>query len=321
MKLTPISRSKMDLCEITPVQGGVFVALGNFDGVHKGHLELLNAARRGAQLMGAHHPAVFTFYKGKAPAITTFEERLSLMEEAGIEEVFVADFADLCGQSPREFVEVTLRSMGAVGVSCGFNFRFGKGAAGDVNTLRTLCASAGIVCTVVDAVTLDGDAVSSTRIRQCLQRGAMEEAEKLLGRPWFLCDRVREGRKVGSSVLSTPTINLSVEDGRQLPPFGVYFTETRVGGKIYPSVTNLGIRPTFGASDLLCETHLLGASGNFYGADVQVNFLHYHRPERTFDSPADLAATIAGDIDAAAAYFANCTDEGNGHLTNERTDD
>jgi riboflavin kinase/FMN adenylyltransferase len=304
MKLTPISRSKPDCCESTPVPGGVFVALGNFDGVHKGHLELLNAARRGAQLTGAHHPAVFTFYKGKAPAITTFDERLSLLEEAGIEEVFAADFADLCGQSPREFVEITLRSMGAVGVCCGFNFRFGKGAAGDGNTLRTLCASAGIACTVVDAVTLDGDAVSSTRIRQCLQRGAMEAAEGMLGHPWFLSGCVQAGRKMGSSVLSTPTLNLLMEADRQLPPFGVYFTETHVDGKVYPSVTNLGIRPTFGVSEALCETHLLGAAGDFYGAEVQVNFLHYHRPERKFDSPADLAATIAGDIEAATAYFA-----------------
>lgn len=304
MQLTPISRSAIETGEITPASGGVFVALGNFDGVHIGHLELLNAARRGAQLTGAHHPAVFTFSQGKAPVITTLSQRLSLFADAGIEEVFVADFADLCRQSPEEFVLKTLRAMGAVGVSCGFNFRFGKGAAGDVNTLRTLCESVGMTCTVVPAVLQDGDAVSSTRIRQCLQAGEMEAAARLLGRPWYLSDTVEGGRKVGGSLLSTPTLNLPVDPDRQLPPFGVYYTETVMGGTTYPSITNLGVRPTFGESRVLCETHLLGASGNFYGEEVEVQFFKFHRPEQRFDSPKALSETIAEDIAAANEYFA-----------------
>lgn len=314
MQLTPISRSEIESGEITPAPGGVFVALGNFDGVHKGHLELLNAARRGAQLVGAHHPAVFTFSQGKAPAITTLSQRLALFADAGIEEVFVADFADLCRQSPEEFVLKTLRSIGAVGVSCGFNFRFGKGAAGDVDTLRALCDSVGMTCTVVPAVMQSGDAVSSTRIRQCLQAGEMEAVAGLLGRPWYLSDTVKGGRKVGGSVLSAPTLNLPVEADRQLPPFGVYFTETVIDGTTYPSITNLGVRPTFGESEILCETHLLGASGDFYGEAVKVQFLKFHRPERRFDSPKALAITIAADIAAANEYFAcrcaSCAAEG-----------
>jgi riboflavin kinase/FMN adenylyltransferase len=293
----------MDLGKMTPAIGGVFVALGNFDGVHKGHLELLNAARRGAQLVGARHPAVFTFQQGKAPAITTFDQRLQLLEEAGIEEVFVADFNDLREQSPEEFVQKTLRSMGAVGVSCGFNFRFGKGAAGDVDTLQRLCAKEGIVCTIVPAVEVDGDVVSSTRIRQCLQAGEMESAAHLLGRPWYLSDAVQGGRKVGSSVLSTPTLNLPIEANRLLPPYGVYFTQTCIGERSYPSITNLGIRPTFGKSEILCETHLLGVSGNFYGQSVKVQFLKFHRPERKFDSPEELSKVIAADIASAKAFF------------------
>lgn len=303
MRVTPISRREIDLGKKTPADGGVFVALGNFDGVHKGHLELLNAARRGAQLVGARHPAVFTFQQGKAPAITTFDQRLQLLEEAGIEEVFVADFNDLREQSPEEFVQKTLLAMGAVGVSCGFNFRFGKGAAGDVDTLQRLCAQAGIVCTVVPAVEADGDVVSSTRIRQYLQAGEMESAARLLGHSWYLSDAVQAGRKVGGNVLSTPTLNLPVEADRLLPPFGVYFTQTIIGEESYPSITNLGIRPTFGKSEILCETHLLGVSGDLYGQSVKVQFLKFHRPERKFDSPEELSRVIMGDIVSANKFF------------------
>ena len=304
MIYTPIFRRELDLGEFQPnSNGSVFVALGNFDGVHRGHMELLNAARRGARLTGAHHSAVFTFHQGKAPAITTVKQRFPLFSEAGIREMFVADFYELCDQTPEEFVFKTLRAIGAVGVCCGFNFRFGKNAAGDVNTLQTLCQAAGMACTVVPAFTLDGEIVSSTRIRGYLQAGEMEAAAKLLGRPWALADQVEMGRRVGGSVLSTPTINLPVDPSRQLPPYGVYFTQTRINETIYPSITNLGIRPTFGESEILCETHLLGADGCFYGKDATVEFLKFHRPEQKFSSPEELAKVIAEDIRSANDFF------------------
>lgn len=302
MKITPIPGSDAACRGDASQRGAVFSALGNFDGVHKGHMELLRAAREEAKLLSAR-TAVFTFRQGKAPAITTLEERLALFEAAGIEEVFVADFHALCGQSPQEFVASTLRPLGVVGVSCGFNFRFGYRAAGDVKLLASLCESLGMVCRVVPAVTAEGCTVSSTEIRRRIAEGDPESAARLLCRPWSVSAEVAHGRSVGGRVLSSPTLNLPLTEERLLPPFGVYFTETVIEGICYPSVTNLGKRPTFGESEVLCETHLLGVSGDFYGKRAEVRFYKFHRPEQRFDSPEMLAKTIAEDIAAANDYF------------------
>lgn len=285
-----------------PCDGAVFVALGNFDGVHAGHAALLNAAREGAARFGAS-PAVFTFRQSKAPAITTLDERLALFDGAGIERVFVADFNALCDQSPADFVTRTLKGIGAVGVSCGFNFRFGHRAAGDVELLSRLCADAALACTVLPAVTVDGVVVSSTEIRHRLSTGNLAGAQMLLGRPWSITASVVHGRAVGGRVLSSPTLNIPVTRSRLLPPFGVYFTEAVIDDVCYPSVTNLGIRPTFGESEILCETHLLDVSGNFYDHTAEVRFLSFHRPERQFASAEELAGAIANDIAAARLYF------------------
>lgn len=248
-------------------------------------------------------PGVFTFSTGKAPNLTTLDQRLALFEEAGIEAVWLADFDALKGQSPEEFVSVTLAKMGAVGVACGFNFRFGKGAAGDTDLLKKLCQEQGIDCQVIDPITEDGLTVSSTEIRRRLTAGNMDGVTALLGRPWSITGSVAHGRAVGGKVLSSPTMNLPIDEPRLLPPYGVYFTRCTIDGIIYPAITNLGVRPTFGESELLAETHLLDARGDFYGKSVKVEFLHFHRPERIFATPNELADTIRRDIGAAKDYF------------------
>lgn len=290
--------------EELPVGGRVFVALGNFDGLHPGHSAILRAALVGAAAKDAL-PGVFTFSEGKATPLTTSEERLRLFERAGMKAVFLADFAALREQSPEEFVQITLGKIGAVGVACGFNFRFGYRAAGDGKLLQSLCASHGMECTVIPPVSVGGVTVSSTEIRRCLSEGNLQGVNLLLGRPWSITGQVLHGRAVGGRVLSSPTMNLTPDPNRLLPPFGVYFTECVIDGISYPAITNLGIRPTFGASELLCETHLLDASGDFYGKEVEVRFLAFHRPEQKFDSPDTLARVIANDIVSARNYFAN----------------
>ena len=285
-----------------PSRGRSFVALGNFDGLHHGHAAILAACRAGAARLDAI-PGVFTFSTGKAPNLTTQNQRLSLFEAAGMEAVWLADFDALKGQSPRQFVEITLSKMGAVGVACGFNFRFGKGASGDVDTLRSLCAEYGIECVVLEPITDGGITVSSTEIRRRLSLGDMEGVAALMGRPWAIAGEVAHGRAVGGKLLSSPTMNLPINEPRLLPPYGVYFTRCTVNGIPYNAITNLGVRPTFGESELLAETHLLGAKGDFYGKSVQVEFLCFHRPERVFANPSELATTIAADIESAKRYF------------------
>ena len=302
MKIYPISR-----VEDLPDDGAVFVALRNFDGVHRGHAALLAAAREGAVSLStpqrAVRPAVFTFRQSKAPAVTTLEERLALFEAQSMETAFVADFDAFRGQTPEAFVSYTLKGIGAAGLVCGFNFRFGHRAAGDVALLTRLAADCGMDCRVIPPITVDGVTVSSTEIRRRLSEGDLAGVTALLGRPWSLTAEVVHGRAVGGRVLSSPTLNLPIREDRLLPPFGVYFTEVAIDGSIYPAVTNIGVRPTFGESEILCETHLLGASGNFYGKTAEVRFLHYRRPERRFASAEELAAVIAEDIAAARRFF------------------
>ncbi len=303
MKITPLSR-----VEDIPESGAVFLALGNFDGVHRGHQALLSAAVEGADALSTKErpvrPAVFTFRTGKAPLLTTEEERMALFAQAGIDEVFVAEFDAFKGQSPQVFVEHMLPSLGAVGVVCGFNFRFGHYAAGDVDLLCRGTADLGIACRVIEAIQTDGVTVSSTEIRRRLSQGDLEGVAALLGRPWSIRATVVHGRAVGGKLLSSPTLNLPLTQSRQLPPYGVYFTQAVIEGRSYPAITNLGVRPTFGDSELLCETHLLGATGNFYGLSAEIRFLKFRRAERRFASADELSATIAADIAAANAYFA-----------------
>ncbi|MBQ7353925.1 MAG: hypothetical protein IJW62_00230 [Clostridia bacterium] len=290
-----------------PCDGAVFVALGNFDGVHQGHAELLAAAREGAAALSTPErpvrPAVFTFYPLTSHVLTTVDERAALFAQHGIEVLFVAEFSAFCRQTPETFVRRTMAGIGAVGLVCGFNFRFGYGAAGDANQLRYFSAAAHMACRVISSVQIGEVTVSSTEIRRRLSVGNIEGVAALLGRPWSITEEVVHGRSVGGSVLSAPTLNLPIAKGRQLPPFGVYFTEAVIDGVCYPSVTNLGVRPTFQGKEILCETHLLEASGSFYGKTAEVRFLKFHRAEQRFDTPDSLAKAIRRDVTAARRYF------------------
>ena len=288
--------------EQLPCDGAVFVALGNFDGLHHGHAALLRAAVEGARRLGCK-PAVFTFRQGKAAALTDEGERPALFAEHGIETLFVADFDAFCHQSPEDFVRRTLRGIGAVGLVCGFNFRFGHRAKGDTLLLRSLAEECQMACTVIPPVMRDGVTVSSTEIRSRLSQGDLEGVTTLLGRPWSITATVAHGRAVGGKVLSSPTLNLSLSPHRALPPYGVYFTEAIIDGEAIPSITNLGIRPTFGDSEVLCETHLLDRSGDFYGKTVTVRFLKFRRSERRFASVEALSQAISLDIASARLFF------------------
>lgn len=279
------------------------IALGNFDGVHLAHRRILeNAIKEASEIGGVS--AVFTFEQSKTPYITDFEERMALFEAVGIELVFAADFEAFKGQAPEDYFQNTLISaLSAGGVSCGFNFRFGYRAAGDGQLLSQLCENAGIGCTIAPPIELEGVPVSSTEIRNRVSVGDLSGAKAMLGRAYSLSGKVLHGRAVGRQ-MNCPTMNLSVEDGRLLPPYGVYFTLCHVDGIAYPAVTNIGIRPTFGLTEVSCESYLLSASGDFYGKPLRVELLHFRRPEMRFADQTALTQAIAADTEAAKRYFA-----------------
>lgn len=289
------------------------IALGFFDGVHLGHQALMaRAVERGRE--HGLEPAVFTFDRsprefvtGKpVPLLTSPEERRRLVEESfPIRRVIVAKFDRAMMTMPwMDFLRVLAGRYNAGWLVAGHDFRFGHKNAGNADLLREKAAELGLDCDVIPAVRLEGVTVSSTHIRALLEQGEAEAARRFLGRPFAISGPVRHGKRLGSSRLGAPTVNL-VPDPRQLTPaFGVYVARVTVDGVSFPAVTNVGVRPTVDTDGgVTVESHLLTPAGDLYGAVCRVEFLKMLRPERRFESLEALGAQIAADAAAARAYF------------------
>lgn len=301
----------MDICNLDgytlPSGESHIVALGNFDGVHVAHTVLLETAVSKARELGAT-PAVFTFSRhsretlGDSPRlITQGDEKLELFESVGIKRVFVADFESVRSLSPSEFVrDVLVKRLGAVCAVCGFNFHFGKNGAGTADELLSLMDGRAIIIPPVNA---DDSPVSSTRVREAVERGDMEYAAALLGRPFFISLPVVHGKELGRSI-GVPTINQSFPVLHLVPSHGVYACLVRIDGVDYRGVANVGVRPTFeDGGRVNCETHIIGYSGSLYGECVRVSFYKKLRDEKRFDSIELLREQIRLDIEAVNKYF------------------
>lgn len=279
------------------------VALGIFDGVHLGHRAVISRAT-GMELPDGSRAtaAVFTFTqpawalpKDGACSLITEEQRAAVLEGLGVEELIQADFNAIRDCSPQEFVEDVLKNtLHACRVCCGFNYHFGRGGKGDADLLRSLCAPLGIEVVVVPPVLVDGEPVSASRIRRLIEEGRMEEASRLLGRPFTLDFPVVGGRKLGR-LLGTPTINQPLPPHFVLPRFGVYAVSAEAGGKVRHGVTNIGVRPTVGAEGPLAETWIADFDGDLYGRNVPVTLVKFLRPERRFESVEALQKQILLD--------------------------
>jgi riboflavin kinase/FMN adenylyltransferase len=286
------------------------VAVGNFDGLHSGHRKILSRLCRLAGARGLRS-LVLTFEPHPERAlgrrsvrmIDTPEQRLERLRGTCVDAVAVVPFdrrfARLDG---RAFVENVLRDrLGAREVVVGRGFRFGRGRRGDTDALKRQGRRAGIGVHVVPPALLDGRVISSTAVRVLLGRGRVEEAARLLGRPYEIRGRVVPGHRRGR-LLGFPTANL--ETSNEILPEGVFITRTVVRGRAYPSLTSVGTNPTFGPHPLSVETLLLGFAGSLYGAGVAVRFLKKIRPTRAFADADSLTARIRRDIDEARAWFA-----------------
>lgn len=257
------------------------LALGTFDGLHRGHMAVVRAAAQGSL-----PPGVFTFTAGPkgAPALVTPEDKLLLLEWAGIQRVYRVDFESLRHMEARRFVEEVLFEKCRAGrLCCGEDFRFGKGAAGDVALLSGLCGKAGVALQVVPPVREGGEKVSSTLIRAAVAKGDIPTANRLLGRPFGFSLPVIHGNHIGHS-LGTPTINQAIPEGFVQPRFGVYAAWCLAEGQTYYGVTNIGVKPTVGSDAVLAETWMPGYSGDLYGKHVRLFLLDFLRPEQKFPS-------------------------------------
>ena len=281
------------------------VALGNFDGMHLGHQALIRRTVDLAQTLGAT-PCVWSFADAPYPTgrvLTNAREKQALWEQMGIIHTEFTPFDRVKDMSCQDFVDrILLEHLKACHVVCGFNYTFGKNAAGNARLLGELLQKRGVGLTVENAVSLAGAPISSTRIRACLAQGRPQEAAALLGRPYGLTGPVEHGRALGRS-LGFPTLNQAVSPERAPLRRGVYATRVHTPLGCFPAVTNLGLRPTVKGEGLICESHLLGFSGQLYKETVTTHFLHFLRDEKAFAGLEELKEQIQRDIKEGSDYF------------------
>jgi riboflavin kinase/FMN adenylyltransferase len=294
-----------------PVGARLSCALGNFDGVHLGHRELLLEAAK--KEYGANTSAVWTFrvhpqlYLGNCAVkiITSTEQKLEYFKEAGIEYAILEDFPNVSSLTPEEFAqELLINNLGVVHAICGFNFSFGKQAKGNCALLKEYFEENGCNVTIIPPLKINGDLVSSSSIRTKIESGRVSEAKALLGHPFSVFLPVTEGRKLGRTI-GIPTINQVFPENHIIPRFGVYACRCYVEDKIYLAVANVGVRPTIEEEKKItnCETHIIDYSGNLYGKKIRVDFCKFIRDERKFASLDELVAEINRNIAQTRAYF------------------
>lgn len=278
------------------------VALGFFDGLHLGHIEVVKKTlfRKGLRSV------VFTFSgKDRLPkfgdstgrTIITYEQKKAIFEKIGVDYIYAPDFSDVKDLSAEEFVRDILKARLDAGyVVCGYDFRFGKNGAGTPAILKELCDELGIECEVVPAVLVDGEIVSSTIIRDLIGEGNIERANRLLGYEVSYTLPVISGNRIGHT-LGFPTINQIIPSEMVQPKNGVYASWTEVDGKTYRSVTNIGVKPTVtDKNEVVTETHIIGYDGELYGENVKITLCRYLRGETKFGSLDELKLQLKKDV-------------------------
>jgi len=297
-----------------PPRGSV-LSIGNFDGVHLGHQAVLEHVATKARDLGAPsvamtfdpHPVKLLRPAEAPPLLTTLEQRLELIAATGIETTLVTPFTHrLARMSAAEFVRVVLVQRLAVSeVYIGRNFRFGADRGGDVELLREMGAELGFRAASSPIVEAAGGVVSSSRVREAVATGRMEEVANLLGRFFFVDGRVLEGKRLGRT-LGFPTLNIEMTNEIE-PGHGVYVTAVHIPSfsRTFSAVTNVGVRPTvYQNSMTTVESHLLDFTADLYRERVRLYFLERLREERAFASTTQLMTQIARDVEAARAFFA-----------------
>ena len=294
------------IAELRDRPGPIALAVGFFDGVHRGHRAVMESARHLAgddgeawALTFDPHPLAILRPELAPPLLSSLEHKLALAQRAGLDGCVVLPFShELAAQSPEEFAgELTRCTPGLQHVVCGANWRFGHRAKGHPELLAELGRPDHLAVTVVEAVVLEGTTISSTRIRAAVQAGHLAEAELMLGRPFGVLADVVHGRGVGRQ-LGYPSANLDVH-GEVLPPLGIYTACALIDGVIHPGVLSYGVRPTYPDSvdeGPVAELHLFDFEADLYGARIEVFFGRFLRAELTFATSAELTAQIDADV-------------------------
>jgi riboflavin kinase/FMN adenylyltransferase len=281
-----------------------------FDGVHMGHRTLLNAALLSAKEKGLE-PVVFTFKNhpmtvlGKSPKLLmTYEERFKSIKELGISRIEAVQFdMQLASMDPYEFVKMLSENYSAKHIVAGFNYSFGRYGMGNSDSLTRFGRELGFEVQIIPPVIYEGNSVSSTRIRECLENGNIKEANEMLQSPYTLNGKVISNLHIGTRI-GFPTANIAVAEEKLLPLSGVYAAVVKLcSGKRYYAVTNIGKNPTVRGSMTTVESHLLDFAEDIYDTEISVMLFNRIRDEIKFPSVKALASQISDDRNAAERYF------------------
>lgn len=291
----------------------VWLTIGNFDGVHLGHqallADLIRLARqddtRSVLLSFSPNPKVF-FSGEKGFYLSTPGEKTALLSRLGIDDVLIIAFErKLANMAATDFMAELTRRINLKGFVVGEDFVFGHNRQGTTEVLAEFCEKQGIPFVVFPELMMDGEPVSSTRIRRALNDGKVDEARRLLGRPYAMCAKVISGEQIGKSI-GVPTANLELDPDKFLPKRGVYATIAHLREKDYPAVTNVGVRPTFSEQEIVSvETLILDFNDDIYGEELRVEFIQCLRPEQKFDGVQALTQQIEKDKLITRRIFEN----------------
>ena len=300
-----------ELARVSPGRGSA-IAIGVFDGVHRGHLHLIETVKERALVAGLAagvltfhpHPRLVLQRQSEPIYLTSLEERLERLHDTGVDFVAPITFTSTLAQmSAREFVEVVVEALCVKRIVVGPGFALGRGREGDAERLVELGQELGFEVETVQPLVEDGQIVSSTAVRNALAEGRVRDAAALLGRPFSLSGPVVMGDQRGRTI-GFPTANIAIGADRWLPANGVYATRAFVGESVVPSATNIGERPTFGANTRTVETHLIGFEGDLYGHEVRIDLVERLRPEQRFPGVDALKEQIQRDVARAREILA-----------------
>jgi riboflavin kinase / FMN adenylyltransferase len=291
---------------LSQLPGPLFLAIGVFDGVHLGHQAVISTSARHARAAGGTpvvvtfdpHPAKVLRPKDAPHLLTATQHKIALIRDLGVGHLLILHFnPQFAATPPEDFVGQLVANAKPLREICvGHEWSFGKGRAGNLALLKQLGVTFHFEVVGVQAVTVNGEVVSSTVIRRAVAEGDLIKATQMLGREYTILGTVKMGEQLGRK-LGFPTANVSAHS-EQFPPNGVYVTEARLAGALYRGVANLGYRPTVSAGkpERLLELHMFDLNKDIYGEEVEVRFLRYLRPEQKFETVEALAAQISRDV-------------------------
>lgn len=284
-----------------------YIALGSFDGLHLGHMSLINKVMEEAKINNAKS-MVYTFKnhpltvvnKSIAPKlIMDNKTKLNLLSKVGVDITCLVEFnEEFMKINPEEFIKDLCERFNAKGLVVGFNYRFGYKNAGDTELLKSLSAKYGFELIIMDAKGMNGDIISSSKIRNYISEGNLLEANSMLLQPFMLRGIIISGKKLGKK-LGYPTANLKVDEEYLIPGIGVYYTNVVYNNKVYRGITSIGFNPTVNGKNLTIETYILGFNKDIYGEEIELYFIEKTREEIHFSDLQGLIDQLKKDENLA----------------------